>query len=95
MRNATEQFQQRLAAIVEDARTNAPRSVWFALHLVNACLIHGQHKLLALHMGSYSGDTAISVTSSVDVGEAAGRLKAEWDKFGEWLRRQVNPEGSK
>ncbi len=47
-------FAQKLAAIVEEARRDAPKAVYIALYMVNACYVHGKHRMLARHICKFS-----------------------------------------
>ena len=64
-------FGNRLAALVEDARQHAPKAVYIALYMVNACLVHGKSKALARHICGFGAlsvnDAAIEETGSAAV----------------------------
>ncbi len=47
-------FAQKLAALVDDAQRDAPKAIYIALYMVNACYVHGKHKLLARHICKFS-----------------------------------------
>jgi hypothetical protein len=47
-------FAEKLARIVEEARHDAPKAVYIALHMVHACYTHGKHRQLARYICRFS-----------------------------------------
>lgn len=54
MAESKETFKDRLIKLVEDAETQAPRSVHMALHMTLACWHEGKDAEFAKHCGAFT-----------------------------------------
>jgi hypothetical protein len=68
-------FAEKLAAIVEEARVNAPKSVYIVLYLLYACYLHGKQDQFAKYCCGFSALAVTGTDIAEEVAEPEPRVQ--------------------